>query len=202
MESYCLQGKHRVYIIAFISVVITSLLFTTNISSGRLVNKETLNTGITFNVFSGLYTFYILWLIFTGETWEKSFLSKSDYISYENIIGGNIYETSYEKLYSAAENIPCYMRKRNSCQLEPNVKSCSWDTFEQKCKAPFSGGYFVILLFIAISIYLIIIGSNLLKETDDETTEIEFETIDKLAIANIIIGSLVLLFSVVDLFIC
>lgn len=199
MEEYCPQGENRIYLLVLFSIVLTSTLTASSSMTRDIVNSDTYITGIVFNIICAFYTLYILWVAMTGETWEKSWISPSQFVEYSGFTEGNISDMDYSFLARAAEDLPCHVRSRGSCTIEPNVRDCSWDYFDQKCKAPFSGGYGNFLIFLASSIYLVIIGFMLIKENEGENRD---ENIDKLSTATIIVGSIGILFSLIDMFFC
>lgn len=204
--------ENRLYIISLVSIILTSFLYTIDVfllnkstepqfqfrsKSGQPIKKEFADASIGLTVFSTLYMIYIIGVTYFEETWETSKLSS--FINYEYIINGGI-DVDSNYLTGFDRDVPCHKRKNpKSCTVGPNSRKCKWNANKSKCSRTYSGGYGNFLIFLAVSIYLIIFGVMIHNDQEPNSTSDEFEN---LATGSIIVGSIGLIFSMVDLFIC
>lgn len=90
----------------------------------------------------------------------------------------------------------CHGKSEKKCH-----KNCKWFNmspfkFDHKCIKNFAGGYLYVFIFLLCSVYLVVFGVSIIKDTSDQNHEKE---ITKIAIASLISGTIGILFTVTDL---
>lgn len=213
--SYC-PKNNRMNIVILFSIILTSIMITISIfidqnkkqsgdiytfidNSGNPISNEYHISSIILSIISTLFTIYIIYSTNFEKYWENTKLSDIVPLRFIGDTGDVSGASSYD-IYKYNEDYPCYARNtEKSCELKPNSRECHWDDYDGVCKKTYSGGYFNILIFAACSIYLIVFGIMIHKDKDKNIDNYSF---DNLGTASIIIGSIGIIYTFIDLFIC
>lgn len=183
--------KNRIFILLFISVGLTSILTLVSESVGNnLFSKEKKRPYKDKNG--------------SSEIKDSMFFS-SVFISFATFFYSCYLLFLYLKGPVDLNNCPTVsvkpyedtMLTTRSCV--PTNPILTYDSYEKVCRYTYTGGMFPFLLFVSAGIFLVIFGSQIMKEHDPEETSIWLQNV---AISSICVGAVSILISSVDLIFC